>query len=901
MRKKFLTLLLAACFLFSLLPVTAFAEQTKWTQTDSVSTSKDYASLMNGEYYEAKTPSGEKNALYVKGKAQQGVKTLRIALYNIAKKSNYINVFVQPASNGSFEVKINTAAGNKTVPEAINGKVFSGADKAWDSRPGYKAVSEMPKGMYLLRITSAKTTADADVCNGAAWSNGTLGGEHGFVWDTAMLYVSGSDNDPKLIEFTDIVNRAKKTQSAADADNPRYTDVYLKDMSYLLKDANFNSKPMTADRVAYIKKVAESIASGASNDAVKLAKIYSYVTTNFYYDHYAYDLYIRTGGKSNIQCVNPYDNLYNQRNKIASTNSTADGKVATVCDGYASMIVALCRSLGIPARSVYGCRNDTSDGLTSQVNTANKNHWWAEVYINGRWVTVDAERGSLNSWNRDELELSSIDSRYRDEKYKASDYWDYQGSSVSGLDMSYAARATNFLLTGVQDSTGGKPYVDSISASVDSISGKPMLTWTSMSAAEKYYIYRGTSESAIEYYASSKTSTYIDISAVVDKTYYYWVTPVISGAEGSKSNMVSVKCTAASDTSAAPTAPTLKITTSAGKPQIYWNPVSGSVKYWIYRSTDGKTFKPYDSTTKTSYTNKSTEIGTTYYYKVKAVNANGAASDYSVSKSILCKPAAPSVSINRSNGKPKLSWKAVSGATKYWVYRSTDGKTFNYYDSTTKTSYTNNSTSIGTTYYYKVKAVNANNAASDYSVSKGILCKPAAPSVSINRSNGKPKLSWKAVSGATKYWIYRSTDGKEFKYFDSTTKTSYTNSDAASGTKYYYRVKAVAVVNGKNVASANSSTKSLMTTLAKPSVSITTSNGKPKITWKAVTSADKYYIYRSTDGKNFSYWDSTTKTTYINSGAKKNTKYYYKVKAVCASNSNANSAQSSTVSIKATK
>ena len=637
MRKKFLTLLLAACFLFSLLPVTAFAEQTKWAQTDSVSTSKDYASLMNGEYYEAKTPSGEKNALYVKGKAQQGVKTLRIALYNIAKKSNYINVFVQPASNGSFEVKINTAAGNKTVPEAINGKVFSGADKAWDSRPGYKAVSKMPKGMYLLRITSAKTTADADVCNGAAWSKGTLGGEHGFVWNTAMLYVSGSDNDPKLIEFTDIVNRAKKTQSAADADNPRYTDVYLKDMSYLLKDANFNSKPMTADRVAYIKKVAESIASGASNDAVKLAKIYSYVTTNFYYDHYAYDLYIRTGGKSNIQCVNPYDNLYNQRNKIASTNSTADGKVATVCDGYASMIVALCRSLGIPARSVYGCRNDTSDGLTSQVNTANKNHWWAEVYINGRWVTVDAERGSLNSWNRDELGLSSIDSRYRDEKYKASDYWDYQGSSVSGLDMSYAARATNFLLTGVQDSTGGKPYVDSISASVDSISGKPMLTWTAMSAAEKYYIYRGTRESAIEYYASSKTSTYIDISAVVDKTYYYWVTPVISGAEGSKSNMVSVKCTAASDTSAAPAAPTLKITTSAGKPQIYWNPVSGSVKYWIYRSTDGKKFSYYDKTTNTSYTNNSTEIGTTYYYKVKAISARTSAANSAFSSIVSIK------------------------------------------------------------------------------------------------------------------------------------------------------------------------------------------------------------------------------------------------------------------------
>ena len=263
--------------------------------------------------------------------------------------------------------------------------------------------------------------------------------------------------------------------------------------------------------------------------------------------------------------------------------------------------------------------------------------------------------------------------------------------------------------------------------------------------------------------------------------------------------------------------------------------------------------------------------------------------------------AAPALSITTSAGKPKIYWNAVDGAVKYWVYRSTDGKNFKYYDRTNNTSYTNSSTSIGTTYYYKVKAVNANGAASDYSVSKSIQRKPAAPTVSINRSNGKPKLSWKAVSGATKYWIYRSTDGKNFKYFDSTTKLSYTNSGAASGTKYYYRVKAVTVVNGKNVTSANSGTKSLLTSLAKPSVSITTSNGKPKIYWNAFDGAVKYWVYRSTDGKTFKYYDSTTKASYTNLSAKKNTKYYYKVKAVCASNSNANSAQSSAVSIKATK
>ena len=267
-------------------------------------------------------------------------------------------------------------------------------------------------------------------------------------------------------------------------------------------------------------------------------------------------------------------------------------------------------------------------------------------------------------------------------------------------------------------------------------------------------------------------------------------------------------------------------------------------------------------------------------------------------------PEAPELKITTSAGHPKISWNAVDGATKYWVYRSTDGTNFSYYDRTDNTSYTNNSTTIGTLYYYKVKAVKTENGkdyASDYSVIRSIRCKPAAPSISIYRANGKPQLKWSAVDGAAKYWIYRSTDGTNFKYFDSTTKTSYTNSGAASGTKYYYRVKAVAVVNGNNVASANSGTKSLMTTLATPSVSITTSNGKPKLSWVAVTGADKYYVYRSTDGKTFGYWDSTTNTSFTNSGAKKNTKYYYKVKAVCTSNSNANSALSASVSIKATK
>lgn len=329
--------------------------------------------------------------------------------------------------------------------------------------------------------------------------------------------------------------------------------------------------------------------------------------------------------------------------------------------------------------------------------------------------------------------------------------------------------------------------------------------------------------------------------------------------------------------------PALKITTSAGHPKLSWNTVPGAAKYWIYRSTDGKTFKYYDSTKSTSYTNNSTNIGTTYYYKIKAVDSSGTTTDYSAVKSIKCTTAAPSLSISRVNGKPKLSWKAVSGATKYWIYRSTDGKNFKYYDSTTKTSYTNSGAASGTKYYYKVKAVatvNGKSVASSYSYAKSLVCTPATPNVSITSANGKPKLSWNAVNGATKYWVYRSTDGKNFKYYDSTTKTTYTNNSTTVGTRYYYKVKAVVVNNGTSYASAFSSAKSMVVRTAAPTLKTAAPEGTPSLSWNAVNGATKYWVYRSTDGKEFKYYDSTTKTAYTNKSVDAGKTYYYKVKAV---------------------
>ena len=496
-------------------------------------------------------------------------------------------------------------------------------------------------------------------------------------------------------------------------------------------------------------------------------------------------------------------------------------------------------------------------------------------------ISWNAVNGADKYWVYRSVDGETFDYYARTDKPSFTD-----GSTSIGTTYYYAVKAVAVL--GGRDVPSGRSTAQSIqcrpaapSVSIYRASGKPQLKWNAVSGAAKYWVYRSTDGVNFKYYDSTTKTSYTNTGALLGTKYHYRVKAVA---------VVNGKNVASADSGTkslftTPAAPGVSIYRVNGKPQLKWSAVTGAEKYWIYRSTDGVNFKYYDSTTGTSYTNCIAASGTEYYYKVKAaavVNGKDVASDFSNTKSLFTTPAAPSVSITTSKGKPKLTWKAVKGADKYWIYRSTDGKNFKYYNETDEAGYTNYSTNIGTTYYYKVRAVktiDGNDHKSDFSAVRSIQCRPAAVNLSISRSYGKPKLTWDAVADADKYWIYRSTDGKNFKYYDTTTKTSYINSGAAFNTIYCYKVKAVKVVNGRNVVSGSGSAKSVITALAKPSVSITTSDGKPYISWDAVDGATGYYVFRSTDGKNYSVLGYTTRTNYTNTASNAGTTYYYKVKA----------------------
>ena len=256
-----------------------------------------------------------------------------------------------------------------------------------------------------------------------------------------------------------------------------------------------------------------------------------------------------------------------------------------------------------------------------------------------------------------------------------------------------------------------------------------------------------------------------------------------------------------------------------------------------------------------------------------------------------------------ASGKIMLKWAAVKNAEKYEVYRSSGkGGLYTKKITTDELGCTDTSAKAGYTYYYKVRAVTADGTKGDYSSVVYRTCDCAAPVVKggNNAATGKVTLTWDKDSGAKEYVVYRAdySNGTYTKMY-TTKNTSYTNTTANAGYTYYYKVKAISY----KTAYADSAMSNMVTRTcdcAAPVVKIAlNSDGHPKLTWDKVTGAEKYRVYRSTDGKNFSYYYTATATYFNNNSATAGTTYYYKVMAVSARTSYADSAMSSVVSIRA--
>ena len=163
-----------------------------------------------------------------------------------------------------------------------------------------------------------------------------------------------------------------------------------------------------------------------------------------------------------------------------------------------------------------------------------------------------------------------------------------------------------------------------------------------------------------------------------------------------------------------------------GQIKLTITPVEDAVKYKVFvaEKADGE-YKLAAETDKTEYTYKG-KAGTKYFFKVVAVDKDGAESAESA---VVNKVQLPGqvTSLKAKSTKKKevtLTWKKVTGAKKYFIYMSKNGKTgWKKIGTATKTKFVYKKGTPGKKLYFRVQAVTANGKMGEFSKAVSVKVK----------------------------------------------------------------------------------------------------------------------------------------------------------------------------------
>ena len=234
-----------------------------------------------------------------------------------------------------------------------------------------------------------------------------------------------------------------------------------------------------------------------------------------------------------------------------------------------------------------------------------------------------------------------------------------------------------------------------------------------------------------------------------------------------------------------------KISNSSSGVKIIWGKVSGADSYKVYRKIKGGKWKEIGKTSGLYYIDKKAKSGTKYYYTVKAKN-QALTTDYSNSLSIKRLSNLKLSSVSNTSSGIKVSWKKVTGASGYIVYRKAKGGKWKELGKTSKLYYVDKKAKKGTSYSYAVCAYSG-SVKSYYDTDGLSIRRLIAPKISVaNKKNGI-LINWKKVTGASGYYVYRKASSGKWKKIATLkgiSKVKYLDKKTKKKTTYQYRVKA---------------------------------------------------------------------------------------------------------------
>lgn len=313
--------------------------------------------------------------------------------------------------------------------------------------------------------------------------------------------------------------------------------------------------------------------------------------------------------------------------------------------------------------------------------------------------------------------------------------------------------------------------------------------------------------------------------------------------------------------------------------RVTWSAKSNAEKYVIYRCVDG-VWAPLGESEKPEYIDKDVVSDKVYSYAIGLV-INGSISVVHKPTEPQLRYIAPADKITVANGSnyTKVSWEAVEGAQKYYLYKSKGNS--NAYrliaslDSKTL-SYVDNDVLAGEEVYYSICCYNGEQTSVHSAAKRNVFLEIPKIKGVTNVYEGQ-NFTWNAVKGATGYRVYRKIYGAQYYTYITTVdaKTlSYTDTECVNGKIMCYTVKAV------NDDSASAYLAKCMTYVKAPTPAISNSPSGVYLKWDKNDAAVGYWVYRKTPSAK--YWTriACVKTLYYtDASVKSGTEYLYTVKA----------------------
>lgn len=347
-------------------------------------------------------------------------------------------------------------------------------------------------------------------------------------------------------------------------------------------------------------------------------------------------------------------------------------------------------------------------------------------------------------------------------------------------------------------------------------------------------------------------------------------------------------------------APSNVVATPLGTAQIHlsWNAVSNASSYAIYRSTSySGTYSQITTVSVPYYTDANLSSGVTYYYKLKAVNSSAASAfSNSVQAATLTDTgflqAPDDFTVTPLSSKEiYLTWNSVDNAFTYNIYRTTaDTGIYVLLASVNRPYYTDESVTLGTTYFYKVQAAYSGGTGPYSKVVAGApLLKGDTLGVPTNVAasgidSANILVTWGVVNNAKYYQVYRSTSFSGVYSIAGTSTLPYLIDEGlVPGMTYYYKVQAVSSAGLSDFSPVVYAVTGAGTVgpAAPDNLAANVLNSRQiYLTWDGVYNATHYKIYRSASSSGtYTLIDSIANPYYMDTNLTPGTTYYYYVQA----------------------